>query len=359
MNGVSIITYNKAIWECGTKRQAWTRAVSLVDELHCKSLEADVVTYNSTVGAIVKTLAAWQVAMLALQCAASCRVRQDVKACSSFISACGTTKRWRNALFVASQIHLTSLRIDSIAATSAINALERTSSWQQAIIHLLDSKHKQWQPSSFAGNAVIRAAKCEWGSVARCILTTLQARDIVGDLITYNSMIEAASEWPEASSILLEISDRYLRPDVVTLNSLLAVFSRLAQWQRALVMLDASHEHDGLQADTVSYNTAITTCGRCSKFAQALHVLDGMLQQNLQPDVITQSAAMQSCARATAWQMALSLSTMQMDMNAIALNAVLISCERSCEWQLAVRQLKATESEFAVLHDFLQLSLVH
>ncbi|CAE7198008.1 unnamed protein product [Symbiodinium sp. CCMP2456] len=66
-----------------------------------------------------------------------------------------------------------------------------------------------------------------------------------------------------------------------------------------------------------------------------------MSQQGIQPDVISRSAVMRSCARATAWRMALFLSSArQANMNAIALNEVQLACERACEWQLSLQQFE-------------------
>ena len=342
---MSIISYNKAVREC-TRTKEWTRSVSLLDELNCRGLQADVITYNSASAVACSSGEAWRVALLVLRCATSCWVRQDVKTYSSSVTACGKA-RWQSALCLASQIHVTGLRLDSIAATSAINALERKANWQQAILQLLDSRRANWQPSAFAGNAVLRATStCQWNRTMHCVLTTLQARAISGDIITYNSMIETASDWKQAISLLQDIGDQELRPDLVTWNSLIAVCSRVVQWQRALALLDILN--DVIKADLVSCNSTLAACARSGKFQQALSLLDRMLQQGIQSDVITRSALMRSCARASAWRMTLFLSSArQANMNAIALNEVQLACERACEWQLALQHFEEAEHDFS------------
>eukprot|EP00439_Symbiodinium_sp_Y106_P060052 s2430_g8.t2 len=159
-------------------------------------------------------------------------------------------------------------------------------------------------------------------------------------------MIETASDWKQAISLLQDIGDQELRPDLVTWNSLIAVCSRVVQWQRALALLDILN--DVIKADLVSCNSTLAACARSGKFQQALSLLDRMLQQGIQSDVITRSALMRSCARASAWRMTLFLSSArQANMNAIALNEVQLACERACEWQLALQHFEEAEHDFS------------
>ena len=270
--------------------------MSLMSELGINSLQADVVTYNSTIAVvghvndITRQELAWQVAVLVLGCAASCQVRRDLKTCSGCITACGVASLWRGAVSFASSIRLSGLQPDAIAATSEIVALERAAHWSQALVHLMDSTQKQWQPSVFAGNSILRAAsRSKWKSAMRHhFLRSLQARHIAADLITYNCLVDMTSHWQEVMCMFQELHDQILRPDVVTLNSLSNACSNTSHWQQAFTILQELQGY-GVKADVVSYNTSIAAYGRSRHLVGALQVLDDMAQEHVQPDVFTQS----------------------------------------------------------------------
>ena len=53
----------------------------------------------------------------------------------------------------------------------------------------------------------------------------------------------------------------------------------------------------GLQPDVITYSALITACEKGGMAERALQVFDKMLQQGLQPDVITYSALIHACKR--------------------------------------------------------------
>lgn len=49
------------------------------------------------------------------------------------------------------------------------------------------------------------------------------------------------------------------RPDAFTLNSVMAAMTSAGEWRRVLRLLDEMHTY-GVEADLVSYNTAMRAC---------------------------------------------------------------------------------------------------
>ncbi|CAE8718805.1 unnamed protein product, partial [Polarella glacialis] len=78
--------------------------------------------------------------------------------------------------------------------------------------------------------------------------------------VTYNSAAAAcirARRWSMAASISEEMCVRQTRPSVVTLNSLVA---SSPDWRRSLHLCRVSARLMSIEADMVTFNSAISSC---------------------------------------------------------------------------------------------------
>ena len=57
-------------------------------------------------------------------------------------------------------------------------------------------------------------------------------------------------------------------------------------------------EHDGIQANVVTYNSVINACARCGDAKRAEHWFQKMVAQGVQPGVLTFNSLVNACAKA-------------------------------------------------------------
>lgn len=63
----------------------------------------------------------------------------------------------------------------------------------------------------------------------------------------------------------------------------------------------------GLAADVVSYNAALSACASGRQWAAALSVLQHMRQEGVNPNVVSFNAVLSACQRSGQWERALML----------------------------------------------------
>ena len=61
------------------------------------------------------------------------------------------------------------------------------------------------------------------------------------------------------------------------------------------------NSHSRAQADTTTYNAAISACAKAGKWVRALQLLDGIANSRLEADTITYSAAISAYEKAGKW----------------------------------------------------------
>ncbi|CAJ1402405.1 unnamed protein product [Effrenium voratum] len=148
----------------------------------------------------------------------------------------------------------------------------------------------------------------------------------------FNRAIAACgAHWPRAISLLAEISDASLQADVVSFNSAINVCSRAQQWQRALQLFSGAKE----VANVITYSTAITACSKAGRWQQALFLLS---TADVPLDVIAFGAGISACG--AHWQSALALlERLQMQRlreNSVVYNSAMKACELGSAWQAAL-----------------------
>eukprot|EP00438_Fugacium_kawagutii_P036114 Skav236833 [mRNA] locus=scaffold1027:25194:25580:+ [translate_table: standard] len=103
---------------------------------------------------------------------------------------------------------------------------------------------------------------------------------------------EKVGLWQNALQLFQDISTARLRPNGVSLNSLMCCLEKAGQWQLALLSLRRCPITTG--PDLFSFNSAISSCEKGAQWQWALQILDVMVSGSHTPDTISFSAAISS-----------------------------------------------------------------
>jgi pentatricopeptide repeat protein len=166
---------------------------------------------------------------------------------------------------------------------------------------------------------LLSLAKAGMMDQAVSVLRHMQSQThVVEDRITYNTVLLAAAVEPTCSSvraaegILKElIASEYLRPDVISYNTLLAAFAETGNAAKAEYWLRHMKRQSNVKADVYSYTTVLqaytnaASLGSNSKKQtlvaadKAWALLQDMLTEtSLQPNKVTYTATMQALCKA-------------------------------------------------------------
>jgi pentatricopeptide repeat protein len=170
--------------------------------------------------------------------------------------------------------------------------------------------------------------------------------------------------WEMALKLLLRMDGRGVPPNTVAYNSAISACARAAQWRAALALLErmtpapspslgaqggAQGGGQGAMANTVSYNSAISACGRGGAWEAALRLATSMEGGGVRADAITHNSVLDALARAAQWRDALRYlhsllrrggrgSRGAVAPDAVALCTAISACEAAGAWR-ATRDL--------------------
>ena len=77
-----------------------------------------------------------------------------------------------------------------------------------------------------------------------------------------------------------------------------------SQWQQAIYLLNSMPSF-AVEADIISYNSAISSCGKGRLWQAAVDLFHSIPNANLAPDVVSFNAAISACEKGEEWQLAL------------------------------------------------------
>ena len=115
-------------------------------------------------------------------------------------------------------------------------------------------------------------------------LTIFRSSLMQADLILLNTAISVCAwgYWQYSLSLLFGLDMWKLQADEISFNSALNALEKSASWEHALVLLFSM-----ARRDLISYNTAISACGKGTNWQGALSLMSHLETETLQPDLLT------------------------------------------------------------------------
>jgi pentatricopeptide repeat protein len=215
-----------------------------------------------------------------------------------------------------------------------IRQLGQQGNWQAALA--MSNNTAAAVQNTFIMNATITALghNRQWQEAERLLslmhsaVKSNPASQIVPNMVTYNSVIQAYTKGGQLNSalrLLKQLQQRLEKqqqqqqqqqqppqqpqqqspvPDAYTYCPIIAACAQSDRLEEALALLEAM-KAAALQPTNVTYNVLISACGRAGQHSQALALFHELEQcQYAAPDVITYTALMDALGAAQQWQVA-------------------------------------------------------
>eukprot|EP00438_Fugacium_kawagutii_P000569 Skav211983 [mRNA] locus=scaffold2069:14572:18674:+ [translate_table: standard] len=223
---------------------------------------------------------------------------------NSAINACKFAGQWQAAVALIYDMSSNSMACNSRSFSAAISACEKASEWESAFFLLGSMQTFSVQAEIFCYTVAIKAsASIALWTGALALFQRLSEKAVVAGEVTYNTIIKACgngNQWQRALHIL-EASIRCRVCTAETFNTASFGSGEAGAWKVSLSLLEAMEQHR-VPADSASFNTAITICGRNSQWQRAMEVFGQV--PNAQIDKVSFAAAISACDMGGQWQIA-------------------------------------------------------
>lgn len=196
--------------------------------------------------------------------------------------------RWRLAIEALQQLKTKSLE----PSVASFNGSMSRGAWQFALGPLRFHRSNVVSFTAIMGHT-------HWSS-ASYLLAELSRQSIKPNVLSFTSCISSCEDhWTRALQ-LLSLSP-YMLPGC---NAAMSAMEKAGRWQQAIELLPWA-ALNGLRADVVSLNAAVSACGGAA-WNRALSLLNELGGQ-LQLDIITMNAAISAAEKNQLWELALLL----------------------------------------------------
>ncbi|PNH07870.1 hypothetical protein TSOC_005641 [Tetrabaena socialis] len=150
-------------------------------------------------------------------------------------------------------------------------------------------------------------------------------------------------------------------PNVVTYNTLVDVYGKLGQWERAIHVLDLM-KHEGVEPVLRTYNTLIIACNMCNQPREALAVYQRLLSDGYTPNSTTYNALISAYGKTTQLGKALEvygeMLRANMDRSVITYSSLISACEKAGQCETALRIFNEMQQDNCVPNTVTYNSLV-
>lgn len=236
--------------------------------------------------------------------------RPNVVTYNAAMQACGSAGQWREALRLLRAMLADNIAPNATSFTSAIAACGSAGEWEQARRLLGAVKGVEGAAPLSVGsyNAAIKACG-DAGRIEEAvgILREMEADARGGvapppDVTTYTSAIKATgAEYKQAILLLREMPTKDLTPSRISYNAAITACGRGGKWELA-ESLFRELARAGLSPDVISYNSVISALGGAGQWERAVGYLGEMSAAggsgDVAPDGVSFAAASLACERA-------------------------------------------------------------
>ena len=224
----------------------------------------DVFTYNAAISCCAKG-GQWQLAWQLFDALPEASLQPDVVSCNASISACERGGQWQLASYLFGSMQSVALAADIKTFRAVISSFEKGAQWQKALQTFQSIPCAGLTPNLYVYNATI--SSCEKGSNWKMALHFFEA--MPASLLTPDLMSLCSPVVPLFSLFMLQGSQRkQATPKRVPLllcglprsrNAIISSCGKGGQWQLAVWHFGKICQAH-LSPNTISYNSAITSC---------------------------------------------------------------------------------------------------
>ena len=197
--------------------------------------------------------------------------------------------------------------------------------WTMALQFLHGMSRLLLTPStrSLRSTIVVCSKQAQWSQSAGLLR-------FLADINSFNAVMHAQGKcdlWQQAETTLGGLRPKRVKPDLITLNTLIAAFAR-QDWTRAMRTLSTCLQGKA-SGDVVTFSTAISACGEAACWQAALT----LFYRHVAQSAVACSAVIKSFRPLGQWLRALVAGKSFLRHNRVVTNACIGTCQRRGLWQ--------------------------
>lgn len=312
------ICYNSCVDACG-KGEKWEMSFRLLDQMF---FQPDEVTLTSQISAFSE--ATWEKATQTLGLMRMMRISPNLHSHTAAISAI-SSQNWRLAIVFWHQLSYIKLKPNQITCNALLIAEKRN--WQRSFALLRMTTTATLQLTHLQTNSCLSAA-CQpgsWKKIMSHLLERMQKLKIQGNVDTFSAVVSAYEKnvlWQNALHMWMEMSNKHLQPDTISLNAMTSAFAHGLCWKLAMQCL--GQIRCTIPADFITRNAILTSCGGVHQWQMALDFFDS------EADMEAHSVMIASCASSFQWTLGLRILGRMTSAEGAALAVALTSSLKAC-----------------------------
>lgn len=311
-------SYDTVINSCENSGK-WHLALCLLGVMPARSVTPDLWNFYSAVG-VCAHAGQWQ-AVLRLLLVLPPNARPDAGIFKHAILGCDDACKWEAALALLGNMPAVKVVPDGGCFDAAIGACARVGQWLPALSVFEEAMSIG---KATASSLTFMLTACRTGGKWELAVQLFRQQPFEPDLDCFRAVISSCqllAAWRESLALLEEMPRRRLGPDVVSTSTVGDACARAGEWQIGLGLFARilqSSERDCLaeamracglgfcwqgaislllrsdKQDIEDWNFVLTTCRRSEQWQATLALFRALLDQHLQPNGITYSAAIKS-----------------------------------------------------------------
>eukprot|EP00929_Paragymnodinium_shiwhaense_P041758 TRINITY_DN21688_c0_g1_i2.p1 TRINITY_DN21688_c0_g1~~TRINITY_DN21688_c0_g1_i2.p1 ORF type:complete len:542 (+),score=88.99 TRINITY_DN21688_c0_g1_i2:108-1733(+) len=282
-------------------------------------------------------------------------------------SACDRASQWRWALQTSSTLARTNgqFGFNGFSHNGKIAALGKAQNWHAALQCFWAACSSGGQYDGVGCNAAVAACSrqaCWSTAVLLSSAKVLRQLALEVDCTGINSALHGLASrgiWSRSAALLEQTSGRLVKPDIISINTVISATEPFGKWQFSLAVLFGSRRGsshaDMLVATPVTYGAIASVTDKAGRWSEALALLLHARAALTELNIVAYSATLDSCERAGAWTGAMAiLQTLpdhSVDANIVACGAALSSCAASCRWWCCTCLLQEAPKRWRVVPD--------
>eukprot|EP00438_Fugacium_kawagutii_P005684 Skav227814 [mRNA] locus=scaffold948:187932:188984:+ [translate_table: standard] len=148
------------------------------------------------------------------------------------------------------------------------------------------------------------------------------------------SQLVSDSHWPRVLAMLQNMPQQSLQPDRVSYNVAISACGKGIRWQGALQLAVTG-------ADLIGFSAAMVSCVRARQLDQSLSLLNLTQMQRLGVDVVLLGSVLSACERLNRWRTALHLFDLGRPQQSLqCCHHVLSTCSKASRWFVGLQLLQ-------------------
>ncbi|CAE7534304.1 MRL1 [Symbiodinium necroappetens] len=226
--------------------------------------------------------------------------------------------------------------------TVLLRGLANVVQWQLAVSLLRSAQTQRLDSANVVHcNTVLSSCQKALWPVGHHLLHTAAEKKLRPDTISFNTLM-ASESWLWALRGLLQLANEGVAMDLISCNTSLSSCERCSRWKEAVHIFEENDSFSGgsLTFDIITFSTLISSWDKSGHWQQALHLLEDLPSRSLQLDLTALNAALGSSAWMVAVNLLQSSGQAALQTDEISCNSVTSCCEKSSRWIPALQLLR-------------------